>query len=746
MTDVLAGPSGALAPARPGQGATSAHGAAGSDLGPGTVAQPRTGGQPGAGSRSRATAAERWRLGSVAVVVVALLVALTVLQGGYQPVVWLAAALAAVALWLWARLTFGPAPALAPLARAALVALALYAAWSYASIRWAADPGAAVSGSDRTLFYFVLFALGASLPWTARRLELALSAYTLALGTIAAATLVALARHPDPAALQAGALASPLGYHNATAALGTIGALSAILLSSSRRLAWPLRGALGAAACACLQMSLLADSRGWLYTLPLVLIAVLALAPRRGRACAWGLVPLGATLATLPWILRSYAPAGSLYGAASERASAVLYLGWARAALVAALAGGVAVGALARVDRDWRLGAGPRRAFRALGAAALGAALLALLGGAALLVADGTAARVMRQFTGDAAVRPGVVRFAQLGGDRYDFWRVGWQSFLAHPLGGLGQDNFAQAYTLARRSLEEPTWVHSLELRLLSGTGIVGFALFAAFTALALMAARRAGGDGANAARRRLVVAVALVPEVVWLVHGSFDWFWEIPALSGAAFWWLGAAAAGARRAHRREPASRWRAPRAAIGHPRRAGKAIAWPPRAIARPLRAAFTVAAAALAALALLALGSAYLGERAQAQASALAGSQPQRALAELRQARALEPFTYQPLALAAAIQLRLHRPAAALGEVAVGLARDRASWLLWFERSLAESAAGRPAAALAALARARGLDPREPVIALAQRRARSGRPLTIAQAQLMFAAHEREVVGA
>jgi hypothetical protein len=733
MTQTLAGPRGGWVPGGAGEPrvpvASSAPSAPSAPPAPPAPA-------PAVASSERETLA-RWRSVSLIVAVLALMVLFAVSQGGYQPVVWLGGALAAVALWLWARLTFGAAPALGAAGRGALLALILYLAWSYASVSWAADPGAALSGSDRTLLYLVLFALGAGVHWTSRRLELALAAYAIALGAIAALTLAALARHLDPGALQAGALASPLGYHNATAALGTVGALSAILLCGSRELAVPVRGALAAAATACLEMSLLADSRGWLYTLPVILVAVLALTPRRGRVCAWALVPVAATLATLPWILRLYAPSGALYGAASERASAALDIDCARAALLAVLLSGLLTAGLAWAERSWRLAAPVRRTGRRLAAGALALALLSAAAGGGLLLADGALARAVRQFTSDSSVRPGVVRFAQLGGDRYDFWRVGWRSFLAHPLGGLGQDNFAQAYTAARRSLEEPTWVHSLELRLLSGTGIVGLLLFAGFTVLALTAARR--GARAGGTRRRALIAVALVPEAVWLIHGSFDWFWEIPALAAPAFWWLGAAVAGegARRP-------------AALPHAwSRLSRARSLPVGGRSRLPRGApapGAVLATGAATLALLVLGSAYLGQRALAQASALAGAAPRRALVELRQARALLPLDYTPLALAGAIELRLGEPLAAEADVAAGLARDRTSWLLWLERGLADGAAGRRRAELAALAQARALDPREPVIALAQNLARSGRTLTIERATHLFAVREREVVGA
>jgi hypothetical protein len=62
----------------------------------------------------------------------------------------------------------------------------------------------------------------------------------------------------------------------------------------------------------------------------------------------------------------------------------------------------------------------------------------------------------------------------------------------------------------------------------------------------------------------------------------------------------------------------------------------------------------------------------------------------------------------------------------------LRRNSGDWVLWLEDGLAEGAVGRAGAERSALARAHALDPREPVIAIAQRRAGTRHPLTITEA--------------
>ncbi len=86
-------------------------------------------------------------------------------DGGYDATSWLLGGVALVTLAAWARLVFGPTRALGRRGRLALAALALYVAWSYASVLWAVDKGAALTGSHRALLYLLVFGLFAGLEW-----------------------------------------------------------------------------------------------------------------------------------------------------------------------------------------------------------------------------------------------------------------------------------------------------------------------------------------------------------------------------------------------------------------------------------------------------------------------------------------------------------------------------------------------------------------------------------------------------
>src|SRR5439155_196765 len=128
-----------------------------------------------------------------------------------------------------------------------------------------------------------------------------------------------------------------------------------------------------------------------------------------------------------------------------------------------------------------------------------------------------------------------------LGSNRYDFYRVALDEFVAHPVAGIGADNFQQQYLRHGRSNETPHYPHSVELRTLTQTGLVGCAL-----ALAGLAAALAAGWRASRAWRahdplaRDVAVAALGGFAYWLLHGSFDWFWEFAGLGAPAFALLG--------------------------------------------------------------------------------------------------------------------------------------------------------------------------------------------------------------
>ncbi len=659
-----------------------------------------------------------------ALAAVALLVYWAAHGGGYAPTTWQPSALLVLGLLVAtvAGLGFERVRPSRPVALA-LGLLTAYVAFSYLSILWAAAPGEALDGSNRALLYLLLFALFALLPWRAWTALTTLTAFALGIGALALVTLVRLADATHaPGLFTEARLDAPLGYINASAALLLAETVLAIALAARRELPVVLRGVLLALATVALQLSVLCESRGWLFSLPLVLLLTLVLVPGRVRLALWMLPPFAGAALALPALLdvfertdavESDVAALGVLAEASDHA--------ARTGLL--VAGGVLlVGlVLAVLDRRFDVPQGVARGANRVGAAiAIGGAVAAVAVGLALTDGrpDERIADYWERSSGYHAAEPGSSRFGTVGSDRPDFWRVSLEAFGERPLGGLGQDNWGAYYLRERDSTEQPRWTHSLELRLLAHTGLVGFLLFAGFLAAALAAAladRRSNGRLASA-----VSATALLPLVVWLVHGSVDWFWEVPALSGPAFAFLALGGALTRQLGASAPVS-----------PEVAGAVGA--ERAAPRDLRrVAAGGALAILALLAALACVLPYLAERDVAAAGRDWPADPPEAFAQLDRAARLNPLSSRPDLVAGVIALELGRPRLAERRFTDALARDGDDWFAHFGRGLAASAQGNKLRAQSEFERARSLDPGEALVREALDRSGGVRPLTPSEA--------------
>jgi tetratricopeptide (TPR) repeat protein len=633
--------------------------------------------------------------------------------GGYEPTTWEPSAL--LVLGLLVTTVAGLRPSRLRLARPLALALALlaaYVAFSFVSIAWAPSPGDALDGSNRALLYLLLFALFVLLPWRPWTALVSLSAFALGIGTIAVVTLARLG-HADqvPALFNGTRLDAPVGYVNGSAALLLAQALVAIALAAHRELPVLLRGLLLALAAAALQLSVLCESRGWLFALPIVLALTLIVlrGSDRLRFALWALLPFGGSVLALPALLDVFEQADAAApGAATLRALMRTSDHAADVALLVCAGVLVAGLALAALDRRTTVSPALARAANRVGAAV---ALLAVLAGIAAGFAathgrpDREIADYWKRSNGYQAAAPGSSRFTAVGSNRPDFWRVSLKAFAAHPLGGLGQDNWSAYYLRERRSSEQPRWAHSFELRLLAHTGVVGFLLFAGFLVAALTAVlapsarRRAGRLAAG------VAAAALLPLVVWLVHGSVDWFWEIPALSGPAVAFL---ALGGALTRQHSPAAESRS--------------------------RATFALAigGGVLALLAALLLALPYLAEREVADAASGWPSDPAGAFVRLDRAADLNPLSARPQLVAGVIALELRRPRVAQAYFSRALERDGGDWFAWFGRGLAASALGNRERARANYLQARALDPTEPLVSEALHRLNGHDHLTAQEA--------------
>jgi O-antigen ligase/polysaccharide polymerase Wzy-like membrane protein len=645
-------------------------------------------------------------------------------NGGFDDTTWYWGAL--VLLATFTAVLAGVHRGRPPLSRAGRIALgcfAAYVAWSYLSMLWAQYPGLALDGSNRALLYLLMFALLLIIPWTRETALASLLLFAVGVGVIAVVLLVRLASNDSISSLFVqGRLAAPTGYINSTAALFTIETLVCIGLSVRRELAGPLRGLLLAFAAASLQLAVIVQSRGWLFTLPIVALVAIIVMPDRLRVTAAAVIPIVAALIPVRRLLHVYQ-----IGSTATLDQAAVHA--ARPALAVTI-GAFVVGTLVawgdRLYRGRGLTPGRRRAV----GIALVIVALAGVSAAGLVVSKGHPGQfISRQWRGFSHEQTSASssHFTDVGSGRYDFWRVALDAFVSHPIGGLGQDNFADYYLTHRHTGEEPSWTHSLELRLLAHTGIVGFLLFAGFMVAAIaaaMTARRRGDAGL-----RLLAGTLLMPLVVWLIHGSLDWFWEVPALAGPALGFLGAAGG----------VSWLVAPAAAPdgardGVPEVAGAPtdapIAGAPAApAARPSPILVGAGIVALV-CATVVLAFPFLSAR-EVSLGSRAGD-PTQALNDLHLAAQLNPLSSDPGRVAGAIALRNGLNAVALERFRQSIDQEPGGWFSWLGAGLAASALGDREQARHDFTVADSIDARQPAVAEALRRVGTRSPLTSEEA--------------
>ena len=635
--------------------------------------------------------------------VVALLIVWAADNGGYDAGTWYWGALALLSLAAITIAVLGvDRVGLSRSSRLAVAAFAAYVAWSYLSIAWAQAPGTALEGSNRALLYLIAFTLMASLPWTAAGAAVALSVFALAIGTIAAVMLIRLesASHLSTLVVD-GRISPPTGYFNATAALFTIGALVSIALASRRELPAALRGILLAMATAGLQLAVAGQSRGWLFTLPLVALATLAIVRDRLRFVAAAVLPVLGTLIpvhALIGVFNSETP--SALSEAARHAGKV--------SLALCLAVLVIATVAAWAEAHWQPRGLSPRASRIVGGALAVIAVVAVIAGGTAATHGDPFGFIKRQWNGFSHVPTADAtgsHFGTVGSGRYDFWRVSLDALVAHPIGGLGQDNFADYYLPRRHTTEEPAWTHSLEMRLLAHTGIVGLLLFAGFMVAAIAGAIGVRRHAPGAAQ--WVAGAALLPLTVWLFHGSVDWFWEMPALSGPALGFLGMALALGRVRESRSPETRRGLPRWALG-----GAGV--------------LALVAAAVV------LGFPYLSVREQAAAAAARNRNPNAALNDLAHASKLDPLSADPGRTAGAIALQTGNYNEAISRFSQSISREPGGWFAWFGRGLAESALGNTDQARSDYQMAASINKQDPTVKRALARVDTTHPLTPAQA--------------
>jgi len=615
-------------------------------------------------------------------------------QAGYPATHWEPGALIVLALLVTGLVSvpirLGQLPAAVRLALACLAAITLL---GFLSILWASVRADAWEGADRSLLYLLVFALFALWPRRGSSAALLLGAWVLAMIGLAAFVLLHLdTRSSLQGFFKGDRLAYPGGYENASAATWAMVMWPAWLLAAGRSLPWAIRGALAGGIVLLGDLALLGQSRGTLFSTPVMLALVFAFYPARVRAFAL-LVPVaGGLAATAPAVLSvgdRIEQGGDVLGALHSAVGL---------AFAVAVAVGMVVAAGAAIESRGSFSASAARQVRR-GVGALALASLIAVPAAGLAAVGDPVARVRHAWNtftsgkGYGANSSGNRLLSGFGSNRYDFYRVAFDEFLDHPVLGIGADNFQQEYLARGHSDETPRYPHSLELRALSQSGVAG-TLFA----LAGLAAAVFAGTAAVRARARsrrdplaaTVACAALAGFGYWIVHGSFDWFWEFAGLGAPAFALLGLACSLGPRAQSQPQ-----------------------PPVAAGSRTRPSLRMAAGLLLVGAMAAsLIAPWLSQLKLQEAARIWTVTPQDAYSALNEAADLNPLSDQPYLLAGSIALRFNDLARADREFSRALRRSSRDAYATLERGAIASARGERARALQLLGRDLRLDPRDP----------------------------------
>ncbi|MDQ6811062.1 MAG: O-antigen ligase family protein, partial [Actinomycetota bacterium] len=576
--------------------------------------------------------------------------------------------------------------------------------WSLSSTAWSEALESAVVSGNRWLVYGALLVLLLVLVSHDRRAAVLLAAAALGVGAVALSVLVRLLGD-DPGALFLGArLNSPLGYINGEGCLFVIGFWLSVAASEFRRalVAGPALGMATLMAC----LALLSQSRGTALAMIGSLVVVLVLVPWSTRRAYALLVVAGAVALAAPALLRVY----------DHRAASAVPLDVAhtagRAALIAVVAVGIAWSVL---SASWeRAGSRPELAARARRA---GSALLVVPVIIALVLGAISAHRIERDVRtqwhsfvrlsepGENALSSSAShsRLLSGAGNRYDYWRIAWRVWKAHPLLGVGAGNYPRSYYERRATTEDIQQPHSIELQVLSELGLLGGLLLGAFLAGVGWGAARARRRAAGSPLRVALMTGSLGVFVAWLVQASVDWMHLLPGLSAIAL------AGGAVLIWPSSPA---RAPDASV-HPRRAGE------RGLAgrftRRRAAALGVAGVILSLIvAGASLSRQGLADLYRTRAQSELSRSPARALADANRSLGIDADAPQSYYVKAAALARFDQAPAAEAALVRALAREPGNFVTW--TLLGDIAVRRRNLGVAKrdYAHARELNPRNPIL--------------------------------
>lgn len=427
-------------------------------------------------------------------------------------------------------------PERGPLA-VSLAAIWAFGAYTMLSAAWSESAADAWEGAARTTFYAALFTLAVLAPAMPRGRRWVGAG--LVFGVVAIGLVTELRLLTDGAgAFLAGRLNDPIGYRNGTAALFAFAVWPLIGVAARRGIGSGLRAAAFAALVLLSGLAFLTQSRGLLLGLAAAGAVSLLIGPDRIRRSWVAIVAAGLVALGSGSLLDPYHVSGSGSGVATAGDIAA-----AAQTLALLCAGSFLAGLFAFVFDN---GLRPPRLDRGLrAAAAIGLVALVAAAGVVAIARTGNpvsyAGDKWDEFTQVESSGAEGTRLGTVGGPRYDIYRVALDQFGEAPIAGAGEGSYRFAYYRERRTDRNLADAHSLPLRLLAETGLIGAGLFALWLgAIGVAIARRA--RFAAEGERTWIAAMAAAGTVV-LAQATVDWLWLIPALFGLGVLALGLAA-----------------------------------------------------------------------------------------------------------------------------------------------------------------------------------------------------------
>lgn len=404
--------------------------------------------------------------------------------------------------------------------------------FSLLSASWGNAVEQATVSGNLWLTYAALLLLVVVLLRDRRDAAVLLGAVGVGIAVVAASVLIRMLGSDPGTLFLGGRLNAPLGYINGEACVFAMGCWLALAMAERRQ---PVAAALGCAATVLFAgLTLLSQSRGAAIATFAAIVLVVALVPGIRRRLLALAVVAGAMFAAGPMIVRVYSDAhtGGLPVSVAHRAAGGM--------LLAATAAGVVWGLLVTLERTVSNRGGQSAVLMRQAATVAAIAVVLIPAGAAVVKLPAIERNLRSQWhafvhlaePGGASAPNSAntqTRLFSGAGNRYDYWRIAWRVFLAHPFVGVGAGNYRESYFRERRTTEAIQNPHSIELQTLAELGVVGAALLLMFVAGPVLGGRRLRASARRSTMARTLMVASTGAAVVWVVDTSGDWMHLLP-------------------------------------------------------------------------------------------------------------------------------------------------------------------------------------------------------------------------